>query len=32
MKVHHIGYAVKNLDEAFNIFKLLGFEKENEKV
>ncbi|HOL87443.1 MAG TPA: hypothetical protein PLK32_08820 [Defluviitoga tunisiensis] len=32
MKVHHIGYAVTNLDEAFNILELLGFEKEKEEV
>jgi methylmalonyl-CoA/ethylmalonyl-CoA epimerase len=32
MRIHHIGYAVKNIDEAFKLFKILGFEKVNEKV
>ena len=32
MRIHHIGYAVKNIDEAFKFFKILGFEKVNEKV
>lgn len=32
MRIHHIGYAVKNIDEAFKLFKVLGFEKVNEKV
>jgi methylmalonyl-CoA/ethylmalonyl-CoA epimerase len=25
MKMHHIGYAVRKIDEAFKYFKLLGF-------
>lgn len=32
MRIHHIGYAVKNIEEAFKSFKILGFEKVNEKV
>lgn len=32
MKIHHIGYAVKNIDEAFKLFKMLGFKKVNKKV
>jgi len=27
MRIHHIGYAVKNIDEAFKVFKILGSEK-----
>lgn len=32
MKIHHIGYAVKSIDKAFEVLKLLGFEEEEEKI
>jgi len=32
MKVHHVGYLVKNIDKAMEKFKLLGFQCENEVI
>lgn len=28
MRIHHIGYAVKNIEKSVEQFKILGFEKE----
>ena len=28
MKIHHVGYLVKNIEKAITDFKLLGYEKE----
>ena len=32
MKVHHIGYAVKNIDKAYKEFEKIGFNKINDVV
>ncbi|HOO32408.1 MAG TPA: VOC family protein [Thermotogota bacterium] len=32
MKIHHVGYAVRHIDEAFKYFKLLGFSIRSEVV
>jgi len=32
MNLHHIGYAVRNIDQTLKYFKLLGFESVSEKV
>jgi len=32
MKLHHIGYAVQNIDEAIKYFSLLGFKRCSERV
>lgn len=32
MKIHHIGYAVKNISESIYFFELLGFKKEKDII